>query len=120
MKRAAFTLALLVAFTATGCASQHHTRHRDDRVVVVHNQRGPDRIVVVHQRPPKHRPHVRKPRRPSRRHVWIGGYWDWRGHKHVWVSGRWAVPPRPGARWVTHRWDRHSGGWVFVKGYWRY
>src|SRR4051812_15762496 len=38
--------------------------------------------------------------RPSPMHVWVGGYWGWRGGRHVWIAGRWEAPPRNGSVWV--------------------
>src|SRR5277367_3940366 len=56
---------------------------------------------------------------PSPRYLWLAGYHRWDGNAYVWVPGRWELPPRPGARWVAHRWVRRHGGWVFVEGRWR-
>ena len=75
-------------------------------------------VVVVHKRPPAPRREVR-PRRPSRRHVWVGGHWRWRRGRYVWVRGYWQVPPRGRAHWVAAHWRRHRGDWVFVAGRWR-
>lgn len=76
--------------------------------------------VVVRVRPPALRHEVR-PVRPGPRYVWIGGYyrWDAGARAHVWEAGRWELPPRPGVRWVAHRWERRGNGWVFVEGGWR-
>ena len=35
------------------------------------------------------------------------------------VPGRWERPPRPGARWVAHRWVHRHGEWVLIEGHWR-
>jgi hypothetical protein len=56
---------------------------------------------------------------PSRNHVWIQGYHNWDGQRYVWVQGRWEQPPRPGARWVAHRYVHQKGGYVLVEGHWR-
>lgn len=56
---------------------------------------------------------------PGAGYVWIGGYHQWNGSAYAWVPGRWALPPRPHARWVAHRWVRRNGGWAFVEGRWR-
>ena len=98
----------LVAVSTMGCTTE--------RVVV----RGPaHHTVVVTKRPPAPKREVR-PYRPSRRHVWVGGYWTWRGSKYVWVKGRWTVPPRHNGRWMAGHWSKRSSGWVWVAGYWRY
>jgi len=74
--------------------------------------------VVVAVRPPA--PIVEtRPVRPGRNFIWIGGYHRWDGRAYVWVPGRWEAPPRPGARWVAHRWVRRGHGWVMVEGHWR-
>lgn len=58
-------------------------------------------------------------RPPGAGYIWIAGYQRWDGHAYAWFPGRWELPPRPGARWVAHRWVRRNGGWVFVEGRWR-
>lgn len=57
--------------------------------------------------------------RPSGAHVWVPGYWAWRGGRHVWVSGYWVTPPRPNLAWVPARWEMRGGRYVFIEGYWR-
>jgi|SRR5580658_1071808 hypothetical protein len=74
--------------------------------------------VIVTVRPPAAIVETR-PARPSAAHVWIGGYHRWDGNAYVWMPGRWEAPPRPGARWVAHRWVHRGNGWVFVEGRWR-
>jgi hypothetical protein len=50
-------------------------------------------------------------------YIWIGGYWNWTGHRHEWVHGRWDVP-RPGHRWVAPRWERDGKHWRQQRGGW--
>ena len=123
MKGKTMMLATLITFVAVstmGCTSERVVvREPAQRVVVVKQQPGPDQVIVVTKRPPSPRREVR-PRRPSRRHVWVGGYWSYRSSNYVWVKGRWAVPPRHGGKWVAGHWSKRSGGWVWVTGYWRY
>jgi hypothetical protein len=57
--------------------------------------------------------------RPSRRHVWIEGYWIGRGRRHEWVSGHWELPPRDHARWNAPRWEHRGSSYVFIEGNWR-
>lgn len=57
--------------------------------------------------------------RPSPHHVWIAGYWVWRGGHHVWIAGHWELPPRAHTVWVAPRWERHGRNYVFVEGRWR-
>ena len=52
--------------------------------------------------------------------VWVEGYHEWRGGAYVWIPGRWMRPPRPHARWIPPRYRHVRGGWVFVRGRWRY
>jgi hypothetical protein len=73
--------------------------------------------VVVKVRPPRAEVEHRSVR-PSRDHVWIGGYHRWDGSAYRWEPGRWE--PRPRAVWVAPRWVHRQGGWVFVEGHWRY
>ena len=114
-----FALSLFVVASALGCTTERVVAREPARAVVVHEQAGPDRVVIVRKRPPRARREV-QPRRPSRRHVWIGGHWRWHHRRYVWVAGRWVKPPNHGARWVAGRWAPRSGGWVWVAGYWRY
>jgi hypothetical protein len=58
--------------------------------------------VVVKVRPPRAIVEHRSAR-PSRNHVWIGGYHRWDGNAYVWEKGRWEAPPRPHAVWVAPR-----------------
>jgi hypothetical protein len=71
-------------------------------------QVAPPRAIVEH-----------RVERPSREHVWIGGYHRWDGRAYVWEPGRWDRPPRPHAVWVAPRWTHRHDGWVFVEGRWR-
>ena len=69
---------------------------------------GPPRAIVE-----------RRPVRPARDYVWIGGYHTWNGNAYVWVPGRWEAPPRPHARWVAPRWQHRRDGYVYIEGRWR-
>lgn len=114
------TLFSLAATSAMGCTTERVVvQGPAPRAVVVTEQPGPDRVVAVTKRPPAPRREVR-PRRLSRRHVWVGGYWSWSGHRYVWKKGHWGVPPRHGGRWVAGHWAKRGGGWVWVAGFWRY
>ena len=74
--------------------------------------------VIVRTRPP-HAVVERREVRPSRDHVWVGGYHRWDGHAYAWNPGRWEAPPHPHARWVAPRWVHRHNGYVFVEGRWR-
>lgn len=54
---------------------------------------------------------------PVAGYVWIGGYWNWSGHRHEWVPGRWDSP-RHGHRWVEPRWERDGRHWRQRPGRW--
>lgn len=54
---------------------------------------------------------------PVTGYVWIGGYWNWTGHRHEWVPGRWDSP-RHGHRWVEPRWERDGRHWRQRPGRW--
>ncbi|MCE1243740.1 hypothetical protein [Oryzomicrobium sp.] len=49
--------------------------------------------------------------------IWIGGFWNWTGHRHEWVPGHWENP-RPGYTWVPHRWEQAGNGWRHTGGHW--
>lgn len=73
--------------------------------------------VVVMQAPPQAQQEVPSPR-PSRDHVWVPGYWTWRGDRYEWMAGHWEIPPRAGAVWVPPRWQPEGTSWRFYEGYW--
>lgn len=60
--------------------------------------------------------------RPSRRHVWVAGHWDWApgARNYVWVPGVWVRPTHRHAVWVGPRWERRGHDSFFVRGHWRY
>jgi hypothetical protein len=74
--------------------------------------------IVVKVQPPR-AVVERRGTRPSREHVWVGGYHRWDGKAYAWQPGRWEAPPRRRARWVAPRWQRRRDGYVFSEGHWR-
>ena len=76
--------------------------------------------VVIRIGPPP-RPYERIPPLPPehRDWAWHAGYHRWDGNRYVWVPGAYEQPPRPRARWVSGRWVRRGGGWVWIEGHWR-
>lgn len=68
--------------------------------------------------PPRHEVIIER-NRPSRDHVWVPGYWAWRGGRHEWVEGRWERPPHGRKVWVEPKWEHRGKGYVFVEGYWK-
>lgn len=76
--------------------------------------------VVV--RVPQRRPGVvviRRPHRPSPRHVWVDDEWTPAGTRYVYHRGYWALPPHPGTVWIAGHWDRRGRGYVWIPGHWR-
>ena len=78
----------------------------------------PSGEVYVVEAPPPPQEEVIIPQ-PSPGHVWIHGYWMWRGGRHVWLAGHWELPPRAGVVWVEPRWEHRDRGYVFISGSWR-
>ncbi|MBI3696724.1 MAG: YXWGXW repeat-containing protein [Acidobacteria bacterium] len=56
---------------------------------------------------------------PGPGHVWVNGYWAWRGGGYAWAPGYWARPPRPHARWAPGQWVYRHGGYYYQPGGWR-
>jgi YXWGXW repeat-containing protein len=112
MKHSLLAFVLAVGVPAAAGAQVRVRDHRAPTVVV-----RPAPMVRVHVAPPVARTEVRVAA-PSPRHVWVPGYWAWRGSRHVWVSGRWRLPPGPTRVWVEPRWVSEGGQWVFYDGYW--
>lgn len=57
---------------------------------------------------------------PSRRHVWVDGFWDWspRRGDWQWVEGGWYLPPRGRNRWVPPAYRQRGEGWIVIRGHW--
>lgn len=85
------------------------------QVVVGNPGPGPD-IIIDAPPPPRHEVMTV---RPSREHVWVPGYWAWRGRRHEWVAGRWELPPRGHARWNAPHYEHRGNSYVFIEGTWR-
>jgi hypothetical protein len=77
--------------------------------------------VRITQAPPAPRPEDRNLRNhpPSKQHIWIAGYWVWRGGRHEWVNGHWERPPTGRRSWVEPRWEHRGGEYLFIEGSWR-
>jgi hypothetical protein len=54
---------------------------------------------------------------PRHGHVWIPGFWDYRGHHHVWVKGHWERE-RHGMYWHPSRWEQREGRYYLERGRW--
>jgi hypothetical protein len=74
-------------------------------------------IRVAPDAPPRPRVEVR-PMRPSRNHVWIGGYWDRQDDRWAWAPGRWEQPAERNHRWVKPRYQREGGAYRYEPGHW--
>lgn len=55
---------------------------------------------------------------PRAAHVWVQGYWNWRGGAFVWVPGHW-VAARPGYVYTQPQWVQGPQGWQLQRGGWR-
>jgi len=77
-----------------------------------------DAAVVIKLRPPISI-HEQRTARPSREHVWVGGYHRWDGNAYSWQAGEWQRPPHAHAVWVAPRYNHTRDGYVFVEGRWR-
>lgn len=85
--------------------------------VVVSSTTGPGQeVLVVAAPPPPRREIIYAP--PSRFHVWIPGYWAWRGGRHVWMAGHYELPPHGHHAWQEPRWERRGGNYIFIEGRW--
>lgn len=73
--------------------------------------------VVVAQPPPPPQVEV-IPVAPSPAYIWIGGAWAWHG-RWVWEGGHYALPPRHGAVWVPHHYEKRGNSHVWIAGGWR-
>jgi len=78
---------------------------------------GPLHIRIVDDAPPPIR-YERRPPRPDRDYIWIGGYWDRRGDRWDWVSGRWDRPYDRRYSWVRARYVREGRQWRYEPGHW--
>ena len=56
---------------------------------------------------------------PGPGHVWVDGFWDWRGGRWFWVRGYWTRPPRAHAVWVAPSWRPYGRGYRYYRGHWR-
>jgi hypothetical protein len=78
---------------------------------------GPVRIRISPEAPPPPRTEIRLSR-PSRSHVWIGGYWDRQDDRWAWAPGRWEAPGQRGSRWIKPRYQREGGAYRYEPGHW--
>ncbi len=57
--------------------------------------------------------------RPSNRHIWINGHWNFnrRLGRDVWIDGRWVVRTKH-HRWIAGHYTRQRGVRVWIPGCW--
>ncbi|PYM16587.1 MAG: hypothetical protein DME18_01060 [Verrucomicrobia bacterium] len=75
------------------------------------------REAVITEAPPPPQVEV-VPAAPGPDHVWIEGYWVWRG-RWAWEPGRWALRPHNHAVWIRGHWAHRRHGWAWLPGRWR-
>jgi hypothetical protein len=101
---------------------------RDTAPVVVQAPPPPTQVVVAQPTPAPQVLVVTAPpapraeivySRPSPHHVWVSGYWAWRGDRYVWIAGHWERPPHGHRDWEAPRWERRGGNYIFIEGHWR-
>ncbi len=80
---------------------------------------GPVIIRIAPEAPPPPRVEYRMVR-PSRRHIWIAGYWDRRDDRWDWAPGRWEEPSRRGSTWVRPQYRREGEAYRYEPGRWSY
>jgi hypothetical protein len=97
------TILIASAFLVTACASAGGPRMG---------------VVYVSARPPRALVEVR-PVNPSRGHVWIPGFYAWRGRDYQWMPGHFELPPTGFGRWRPGQWRHDRRGWYFVEGHWQ-
>jgi hypothetical protein len=56
---------------------------------------------------------------PAPEMVWVGGYYIYESRGYAWVPGHWERPPPRRSAFVNPHWQRRSGTYVYVRGYWR-
>ena len=78
---------------------------------------GAVRIRIAPDAPPPLRVEAR-PHRPSRNHVWIGGYWDRQDDRWAWAPGRWEEPAERTHHWIKPRYQREGGAYRYEPGHW--
>ena len=60
------------------------------------------------------------PAAPSQAHIWVPGYYGYRGNRYVWVPGSYRIPPRGRTTWVSGSYIQNgNGNHRFRRGYWR-
>jgi len=107
-------------------ARQDHGARPDDRArgngrrdEHVWSHQSPRSQYRVGHMPPAFR-HEERGFRPSERHIWIPGFWNWRigFNDWMWVDGYWGLPPYDGYVYVQPRYVYSGNEVVYVDGGW--
>jgi hypothetical protein len=56
---------------------------------------------------------------PSPRHVWVPGYYEYRGGTYIWIQGSYKIPPRGKKQYVQGQWMKTPKGYKRGKGHWK-
>lgn len=56
---------------------------------------------------------------PSPRHVWVPGYYDYRGGNYVYMQGSYQIPPRGRTSYNQGQWQQTSRGYKRGRGHWK-
>jgi hypothetical protein len=110
-------LAGVLVLGLMGCSFSLFGRGSSPHASAYVGQPQPEYVIVREAPPSAVREH--RPDPPSRRHIWIEGYWHWDGRRYVWDPGHWAVPPRERAVWVAPRYEKDKQGYRYTPGRWR-
>ena len=55
---------------------------------------------------------------PSVYHVWVPGYYDYRGGTYIWIQGHYQLPPK-GKKYVPGQWQKTNHGYKHQRGHWK-
>jgi hypothetical protein len=112
MPRGKLTIVVLSALLLSACVV---APYRPGPGPYGYDSYGPDVAVTTVAPPPPYAEVI--PVAPFLGAVWISGYWGWSGGRHHWVGGHYERP-RPGYRWMPHRWEPRGGQWHLRGGGW--
>jgi len=59
-----------------------------------------------------------RPQRPSPRHVWVSGEWNYNNGNYQYSDGYWSEPRRGQRRYSEGHWQHGRHGWRWVPGGW--
>lgn len=125
MKKLLLVVLMLPFIGSIDAEAQRRKRSQNEQDVVYRtSDRGRNNDVFKsergqHRRYYKPKKRFRRDLRPTRKHLWVSGYWsyDKRLRRDVWVSGYWARPNRR-ISWVPGHYERYGRSRVWVSGCW--